>query len=56
VDVTAPIALSIAFGGGVADPHWHFVFRGTDENLYAQDNNTCESIISNFVLQLVPEH
>jgi len=47
-------ARPIVPGNGPADPHLHFVFRVTDENIYAQDNNISDSIISNLVLQLVP--
>jgi hypothetical protein len=39
LEVTAPIALSMAFGGGAANPHLHFVFVGPVENINAQDNN-----------------
>jgi hypothetical protein len=55
VAVTAPIALSIAFGGGTANPHLHFVFVGTNENIYAQDNNMCDSIISTMFLVVTPK-
>ena len=55
LDVTAPIALSMAFGGGAANLHLHFIFVGTNENVYAQDNNTCDSIISNPFLVVAPK-
>jgi hypothetical protein len=53
-DVLAPIALGVGLGG--VSPHMHFVFVGRDENLYAQDNNRCDSTISTLVLHLVGAH
>jgi len=35
--------------------HLHFVFVGKDENVYAQDNNVCDSIISNLFLVVAPK-
>jgi hypothetical protein len=55
VGVTAPLALSVGLGGGAAAPHLHFVFVGKDENIYAQDNDSCDSTISNLVLGVYPK-
>jgi hypothetical protein len=51
LDVTAPLALSLAYG----NPHMHYVFVGKDENVYAQDNNTCDSVINNLFLVVTPQ-
>jgi hypothetical protein len=34
----------------------HFVFIGADESLSEQDNSTCNAVLGNFVLTIVPEH
>ena len=54
VDVTGALALSVGLNGGAAGLHFHFVFVGKDENIYAQDNNQCDSTISHLVLGMSP--
>jgi hypothetical protein len=55
-DESGTLGLALIFDGGTIDPHLHFVFVGTNEDIYAQDNNACESTISSLVLQLNGDH
>jgi hypothetical protein len=55
-DVSAPLGFSLLLNGGTVNPHLHFVFVGTDEDIFAQDNTTCASTISMLVLQLNGDH
>ena len=55
-DESGTLGLGLIFNGGTIDPHLHFVFVGTNEDIYAQDNNACESTISSLVLQLNGDH
>jgi hypothetical protein len=54
VDLAGVIAFGEIWGG--IDPYMHFVFIGADESLSEQDNNTCNAVLGNFVLTIVPEH